>query len=120
MKKPRVNATSIPWLMRIWESVSAQDSSYAKNDDMLRQAPSDVLDGWAMPHEVADLVRRRILCVMPVGKRDQTSLSTVTWDFTDRGIAIIHSWLENRPANFEEVYPANCCPNCGAELSGGN
>lgn len=115
MAKPRINARSIPWLMELWERL---DDFYWCSDDALRQAPSDVFDGWCVPSDLADLVRRRILTVIPVAKADQTSVSPVTWYFTDRGVKIMRAWKERARAAAMEppTYPANCCPNCGANL----
>lgn len=113
----RVNAKSIPWLMHIWDRVIGSEF-YLASDENLRAAPSDVLDGWAAPRDVADLVRRRILFVTRYAKEDQTSLSSVTWDFTDRGIAIMRAWLAGKPAIVAETPPPdNCCPHCGSPIA---
>ena len=119
MAKPRVNAKSILWLMRIWEGIERgiSNGGYWRSDYDLKQAPSDILDGWAYPHELADLVRRRILHVIPVERESQNGLSTVTWGFTPRGIAIMRAWKANVPAALPDVqHAAHCCANCGAPL----
>lgn len=115
MQKPRVSAKSIPWLVELWRRMD----DYWHHDELtFRQAPSDVFDGWAAPLDLADLVRRRILTVIPVPKADQTSVSPVTWYFTDRGAKIMRAWREKAVAEATElpVYGDHCCPNCGASL----
>jgi hypothetical protein len=66
---------------------------YAGNDDALRSAPSDLLDGHAYASEVQPLVDQGILGTDPVGPRDRTLGNTVSWYFTDEGMELARSWL---------------------------
>lgn len=115
--KPHVNAKSIPWLLRIWERVVASEF-YLASDQNLGNAPSDTLDGWAYPKDVADLVRRRILYVQKIPANERISNAMpVSWGFTERGIAIMRAWVADRPIVAPDTRPSpNCCPNCGAPL----
>jgi hypothetical protein len=116
LAKARVNAKSIPWLLRIYDGV-INGSCYLLSDEALAEAPSDILDGHAYPHEVADLVRRHILYVIPIPKCDRVSdMMPVTWRFTERGIAIMRAWIAAKPIPLPEVYPEHSCPNCGAPI----
>lgn len=116
MKKPKFKASSAIWLYRIYEDCVRYDRF--GDDDSLRQAPSDVLDGWALQSEVSDLVRRRILYTVPVDAEDQTIGNKVTWGFTDRGIKLMRAWRAGEVASVEAhaaIEP--CCPSCGEPLA---
>lgn len=116
VRKPRVKASSIPWLMRLWQ-YGVEYDAFVQDDIGLHTLPADVFDGHCIPSELADLVRRRFLQVIPVPKEGQNGISTVTWFFTKRGMAIFRSWEARAPLVPEPpVYPEDCCPNCGASL----
>jgi hypothetical protein len=90
MSKPRIHISSLPWLLAIAEYVHG----YKRQDrDVLLHAPSDVLDGWATRVELDDLIRRRLLTVIPYddvseSDRERMPLCGSTWTvhFTDRAI----------------------------------
>ncbi|MCJ2085818.1 hypothetical protein MKK88_07405 [Methylobacterium sp. E-005] len=71
---------------------------YRVDNDALRSAPSDVLDGWAFAREVQPLVDRGILATVPVELADQTLGNAVSWCFTDKGMQLASSWLGDRRA----------------------
>jgi hypothetical protein len=88
--KPRVNVRSVPWLLCIDESIRRWR---VRGRDNLRQAASDVLDGWATRAELDDLIRRRFLAVVPHDEiteidrmREPLCGSTWTVDLTERGM----------------------------------
>lgn len=116
MKKPKFRAASAIWLYRIYEDCVRYDRF--RCDDSLRDAPSDVLDGWALQSEVSDLVRRRILYTVPVDPADRTLGNRVTWGFTERGMNLMRAWRAGEAATIEaEAASHPCCPSCGEPLN---
>lgn len=69
---------------------------YRQDEDALRSAPSDVLDGWAFAAEVQPLVDQGILETEPLEREDRTLGNTVSWNFTDEGLALARGWLTAR------------------------
>lgn len=94
MRKPRINQRSLPLLISLDQHIRDHD---CRGTD-LYGAPSDLFDGWAYRRELDDLIRRRLLCVLPTGnRRDErgTDMCGTTWTvhLTDRAI---QAWWPNR------------------------
>lgn len=99
MAKPRISASSFIWLERVAQHVA----QYRPRGDALRQAASDVLDSWASKDDLRDLIRRRILTVVPLSGYDghplrELSGSTWTVEFTDRAVRALWPELATRSA----------------------
>ena len=60
MSKPRIRASSLPWLTAIDDAIRRHDI----RGESLYQTASDVLDGWAERRELVDLCRRRLLTIV--------------------------------------------------------
>lgn len=100
-RKLRISAASLPWLIAIDQYIRQYNITGARG---LYEAASDVLDGWALRHEIDDLVRRKLLTVVPTGESDyrfDMSLCGMTWTvgLTDRAIAALwpHRALKESP-----------------------
>lgn len=92
-------------------------------DYLLRYTPtdwqhvaSDVLDGWALPEDVAPLVRRRLLrvihdrgcgckhrCAEGAGYLDECGARGPTWYLTDRGRYLLTGSLPAKSTSLQET-----------------
>lgn len=68
MKKPRIPAKSIPWLVAIDGHVRA--CNIRGHADRFKDIAADVLDGRAMKKELRPLIKRRLLKVIKYGFDD--------------------------------------------------
>lgn len=66
--KLKINAKSIPWLLEIDEHVRRCNIRGPLN--RFTDIAADPLDGWAMRHDLADLIRRGFLKVIRYGFDD--------------------------------------------------
>lgn len=57
--KIRISAKSLPWLIAIDEQVRRYGGKH------MEHVAADILDGWATRKELDDLIRRRLLAVVP-------------------------------------------------------
>jgi hypothetical protein len=67
-RKIRITAKSLPWLIAIDDHV--RQCRIRGRLDRFRDVAADVLDGWAMRSELADLLRRRLLAIVEYGFDD--------------------------------------------------
>lgn len=89
-RKPLLRPSDLPLLERAFEAFRGY---VARTNDRtsLMQVVSDVWDGWAYQHEVKHLVRVGIVSEFKL-KAGERSLSPVTWELTDYGLALFTAW----------------------------
>jgi len=93
-RKIRIPFAGLPWLIEIDRYIRQYDC----RGPSLRDAPSDVLDGWATRGEIDPLIRHRILTVEPylweLGAKADYCLETCGTDwtvaFTERAMRLMY------------------------------